>query len=165
MENPDILVFFYIILLVCVCVCVFFPHKHTGAHTHSEINISDTKRASCLESCLPSWHSVCPAAWAAVLLTVKKTSVEYAVIINDLPLLSICELLSNLLVLLIAIADAILWASGRRIGVEQMFPTRLVQKPSSIPTLLPARPSLVHQDNLSVQYSDSPQPTQLSQPI
>jgi hypothetical protein len=33
-----------------------------------------------------------------------------------------------------------------------MFPTRFVQKPSSVPTLLTARPSLDYQDNLLVQY-------------
>jgi hypothetical protein len=32
-----------------------------------------------------------------------------------------------------------------------MFPTRLVQKPSSVPTLLPAHPSFGYQDNLAVQ--------------
>jgi hypothetical protein len=47
---------------------------------------------------------------------------------------------------------AILWASGRRIGAEQMFPTRPVQKPSSVPTLVPARPSFGYQNNLPVVY-------------
>jgi hypothetical protein len=47
---------------------------------------------------------------------------------------------------------ALPWASGRRIGAEQMFPTRLVQKPSSVPTLLPPRHSFGCQDNLPVQY-------------
>jgi hypothetical protein len=47
---------------------------------------------------------------------------------------------------------AILWASGRRIGAEQMFPTRLVQKPSSVPTPLPARPLCGYQDYLPIQH-------------
>jgi hypothetical protein len=46
-----------------------------------------------------------------------------------------------------------LWASGWRIGAGQMFPARLVQKPSSVPTLLPARPSFGYQDNLPVQWA------------
>jgi hypothetical protein len=33
-----------------------------------------------------------------------------------------------------------------------MFPTAVVQKPSSVPTLLPARPSFGYEDNLPVQY-------------
>jgi hypothetical protein len=33
-----------------------------------------------------------------------------------------------------------------------MFPTRLVQKPSSVPTLLPVGPSFGYQDNLPVVY-------------
>jgi hypothetical protein len=43
-------------------------------------------------------------------------------------------------------------ASVRRIGAEKIFPTRVVQKPSSVPTLLPARRSFGYDDNLPVQY-------------
>jgi hypothetical protein len=36
-----------------------------------------------------------------------------------------------------------------------MFPTSLIQKPSSIPTLLPARLPFGYQDDLPVQYLSS----------
>jgi hypothetical protein len=94
-------------------------------------------------------------ARAAVLLTVKKTSVPLLLMISvsllavnyfDKPTcagVSHCWRMSP---------HAILWASDRRIGAEQMFPTRLVQKPSSFSNLLPARPSFGYQDNLPVVY-------------
>jgi hypothetical protein len=43
-------------------------------------------------------------------------------------------------------------ASGRRIRAEQMFPTTLAQKPSSVLTFLPAHPSFGYQGHLLVQY-------------
>jgi hypothetical protein len=59
--------------------------------------------------------------------------------------------LLNLIVLVLAIADvcqdAALWANGRRIGMEQMFPTTLVKKPS-VPTAHPARPPFSYKDNV-----------------
>jgi ABC-type thiamin/hydroxymethylpyrimidine transport system permease subunit len=80
-------------------------------------------------------------AQAGVLLTVKKTSVQYDVIINDLPLLTVNYYVKPIVPVL-SVADesphAVLWASGRRIGTEQMFPDRRVQKPS-VPTVLAAR--------------------------
>jgi hypothetical protein len=89
---------------------------------------------------------------ASVLLAVKKTSVEYIVTTGS-------HRPDNLLLLAVnyivkpACAGvshcwrvspyAVLWASDRTIGAGQMFPTRLVKKPHSGPTLLPAPPSLV----------------------
>jgi hypothetical protein len=79
-------------------------------------------------------------AQADVLLTVKKTSVQYD-IINDLPLLTVNYSVKPIVPVL-SVADesphAVLWASGRRIGTEQMFPDRRVQKPS-VPTVLDTR--------------------------
>jgi hypothetical protein len=126
--------------------------KNDGGNGNVPIDllVNSTVRASYLESCLPSCHSVCPAAWASVLLTVKKTSVEKTVIINDLPLHTYCVKLACAGVSHCwrVSPHAILWASGRRIGAEQMFPTRRVQKTSYVTTPLPARPSFGCQDNL-----------------
>jgi hypothetical protein len=110
-----------------------------------------------LLSLLPVGLSGCVnVARAGVLLTVEKTSVEYTVIINDLSLLTCCELLC-LLVLVLAIADVCHRTQYYEQVVEgsersKLFDIRLVQKPSSVPTLLPARPSFGYQDNLSVQH-------------
>jgi hypothetical protein len=49
-------------------------------------------------------------------------------------------------------AVVLLRASGQRNGLEQMFPTTLMQESSSIPSLLPARPSCGYHDNLPGQY-------------
>jgi hypothetical protein len=68
----------------------------------------------------------------------------------------LCITFLILFVLVLAIADmsahAMLWASGQRIGIEQIFTTRLVQKPSSILTLLHTHLLLGYQDDLHVQY-------------
>jgi hypothetical protein len=88
----------------------------------------------------------------SVLLVVKKTSVEYIVTTgnhrpDNLPLLAVncfvkpvCAGVSHCWRVS---PYAVLWASDRPIGAGQMFPTRLVTKPPSDPTLFPARPSLV----------------------
>jgi hypothetical protein len=122
-----------------------------------------TTRANYLESCLPSCHSVCPAAKRS------REQVFYWLLrkhLSSIPLLLMISLslltVNNFIKPACAGVShcwrvsphAILWASGRRIGAEQMFPTGLVQKPSSIPTLLPACLSFGYQDNLPEQYWD-----------
>jgi hypothetical protein len=61
--------------------------------------------------------------------------------------------LLNLRLLVLVTADAslpaVLCEIGLKIGTEQIFPARLVQKLSSGPTLLSAHPSFGYQDNLS----------------
>jgi hypothetical protein len=110
-----------------------------------------TVHASYLESCFPRCHLACPDTWTGILLTVKKTSVECTVIINDLPLLTVNLFVKS------AFADvsccwcvslsAVLWASSQLIRAEKIFPTRLVRKPHSGLTLRPACPLFVCQDN------------------
>jgi hypothetical protein len=85
-------------------------------------------------------------AWACVLLTLMKTLVEYTVSINDLPVQTVnyfvksaCPGVNRCWCVLL---HAILWASDRRIGVEQMFSATLYRNRLSFQFPLPLFPHL-----------------------
>jgi hypothetical protein len=91
--------------------------------------LTATKSSSCIK-----------VAQAGVLLTAKKTSVEYTVIISDLPVLTHFELLCY--TCFCWCQPSLTWVTARntmikwsRIAAEQMFFTRLVQKYSSVSTV------------------------------
>jgi hypothetical protein len=127
------------------------------SHDQAEVTI----RASYLESCFPSCHSVCPAASMSREQAFYWLLRKHRYSIPLLLMISLSLLAVNYFVKPACVGvshcwrvspHAILWASGRRIRAEQIFLTRLIQKPPSVSTLLTARPSFGWQDNLPVQY-------------
>jgi hypothetical protein len=117
-------------------------------------------RTSYLKSYLPICHSVCPGA-----LRSRKQSFYWLLRKHHLsiPLFLMASLALFTVNCYIqpACAGVSHWwrvtthntmSNGLRIGKEQMFPTRLVQKPSFVLNLLPTRPSFGSQDNFALQY-------------